>query len=133
MKTNLPGELVAVVIFVSVGRTGAIGLAFVFLLKSIAAEVIFFFEKKPILAAEEIRGGKSRGTATNDDDVRFARGLRANKCVAIAKSVAEFEMFTVNERSGVGIRIGSGEKRLIDGTAGNDGAHNNKFDEITAR
>ncbi len=95
--------------------------------------MILFFEEKPILAAEEIGGGKTRGAATDNDDVRFARGLGAYECVAIAKPVADFELFTVNERSGLGIRIGSGDKRLIDGAAGNDGAHNNKFDEIAAR
>ncbi len=98
MKTNLPGELVAVVILVSVGRTGAIGLAFVFFLKSVAAKVILFLEEKPILAAEEIGGGEPRGAATDNDDVRLARGHGAFERVAIAKPVADFKLFAVNEQ-----------------------------------
>src|ERR1700675_1602395 len=55
------------------------------------------------------------------------------KLVAIAHLMADFEMLAVDERSRIGLSIGSGEQRGIDGTAGGDGAGDDVFDEITAR
>ena len=99
LQSDFGGELIAFVIFVGVRGAGGEGLALVFFLISVAAEVVFLFEKQKIFAAQEIGGGEAGDAAADDDDVGFARGVGAIERVAVANLVADFEVFAVNDRS----------------------------------
>ena len=106
-------ELIAFVVAESVGGAGGERLAVEFFLIGVAAEVIFFFEKQEIFAAEEIRGGKSCGACADDHDFHFAAGGREIERVAVANFVANLEMLAVDLGSGA---RGSG-RECADGAA----------------
>ncbi len=132
LEADFGSQLISFIAAAGVGRAGAVNLAFEFFLKSIAAELRFFFEQEPILAAEEIGGGESRDAATDDDDVGLARGVGAFELMAIANLVTDFEVFAVNERAAWSFRIRRGQKSFIDGAAGGDGTGDDELDEIAA-
>ena len=129
-EADFLGELIAEAAAKIVSGGGGIGLAGEFFLVGVATEVVFFFEEEQILAAEEIGGGESGHAAADDDDVDFARGVGLGEGMAIADLVADGEVFAFD---GGGRRFGAGvgEKRLIDGTTGGDGASDDEFDEVT--
>ncbi len=96
LETNLARELVALVVAEGVGGTGGERLAVEFFLIGVAAEVIFFFEKQEIFAAEEIGGGEAGGACADDYDFDFAADGGEVERVAVADFVADFEMFAVD-------------------------------------
>jgi hypothetical protein len=132
LEADFGSQLISFIAAAGVGRAGAVNLAFEFFLKSIAAELRFFFEQEPILAAEEIGGGEFRDAATDDDDVGLARGVGAFELMAIANLVTDFEVFAVNEGRAGRFGFRGGEKCLVDGTSRGDRARDNKLYEFTA-
>ena len=125
------GELIAETPAKVIGGGGGEKLALVFLFVGVAAEVIFFFEKQPIFFAQEICGGKASHAAADDHDFGCAGGVGLGEGVAVANLVAHGEVFAFDERGGL---VGSGlrQQRIVDGTAGSDGACDHELDEITA-
>ena len=97
-RPSSAARTVAFVAVISVSRAGCEGLAVEFFLISVAAEVVLFFEQEPIFAAKEIGGGEACDSATNDDDVGLRGGGRKIEVVAVAKLVADFEMFALDAR-----------------------------------
>jgi hypothetical protein len=73
-------------------------LAVEFFLIGVAAEVVLLFEEKPVFAAKIIGGGEACDTASDDDDVGLRGGGRKFEVVAVAKLVADFEMFALDVR-----------------------------------
>src|SRR5258708_19885845 len=98
METDRACELVAVIAPLRVRGAGTVGLALVLFLIGVAAEVVLFCEKEPILAAQEIGGGKACYAAADDDDTGGARCLRAFETMTLANLIADCETFAVNER-----------------------------------
>src|SRR6266513_2570932 len=111
------GQLIALIISIGVRRAGPINLAFEFFLTSVAAELRFFLKKQPILAPEEISGGKTGEASSHDNDIGFAGGARVFERMPVANLVADFEVFTVNERRRWRFPIRRGQKRSVDRSA----------------
>ena len=125
-------QLIALIISIGVRRAGPINLAFEFFLTSVAAELRFFLKKQPILAPEEISGGKTGEASSHDNDIGFAGGARVFERMPVANLVADFEVFTVNERCRWRFPIRRGQKRSVDRSAGGHGTGDDKLDELTA-
>jgi hypothetical protein len=60
--------------------------------------VVFCFEEEPTFAAKIIGGGEAGDSAADDDDVGLRGGGRKIEVVAVAKLVADFEMFALDVR-----------------------------------
>ena len=103
-----------------------------FFLKSVAAELRFFLKKQPVLAPEEISGGKTGEASSHDNDIRIAGGVRVFERMPVANLVADFEAFPVNERHRWRFRVRHGQKRRVDRTAGGHRTGDDKLDELTA-
>ena len=85
------------------------GLAGKFLLKSIAAELRFFFEEELFFSRQKISGGESCDSPADDYDVGLVCGVRAFELMAVANLMAHFKMFAVNERAAGDFESGAGE------------------------
>ena len=97
--------MIAFVAVIRVGRASGERLAVEFFLIGVAAEVVFFFEQKPIFAAKKIGGGKACDAAADDHDIGLCGGGGKIEVVAVAHLVADFEMFAIDE--GCAARVGS--------------------------
>jgi len=116
-EADFGSKLIAFIISIGVRGAGPINLAFEFFLNSVAAELRFFLKKQPILAPEEISGGKTGEASSHDNDIGFAGGARVFERMPVANLVADFEVFTVNERRRWRFPIRRGQKRSVDRSA----------------